>query len=214
MNDKINTASQKQIKGFIVLVEIDLKRKYKISKHGVKLLQQIFFYQCGSKKKCIASKETLAKHTGISKRQLYNLLRQFRLKGLIVRGRREIRLSTSFLRYLMWLHSLYSSCQFWSEHYKVKLQWLWKKCGKSMIKLYKRIFGIKPLFTSTAKILHPNNRLKDILSFNMNNRTKIDTKKDKMTNLRQKIIEIIDSLSLEEVKEIYLRKVRQMKGLE
>ena len=185
----------KSIKGFIKLATRDICDHYEISKGAVVLLQQIYFYQCGTLRKCIASKDTLAKSAKLSRRQTYTLLKMLQRKGLIVRKRREILVSTSFLRWLTWLKSLHSGCEYWSEHFRVKLQWLWKKCGKSIIRLHKKLFNS----TYTPEKPHPNNRLKSSSDFNNNNITKISFVKLK-TIIKQQ-------LTAEQLKELYLEKL-------
>lgn len=184
----------KEIKGFIKLATKDISKKYRISKNAVVLLQQIFFYQSGSLHKCIASKDTLAISAKISRRQTFTLLKQLQQKGLIRRLRREIVLSTSFLRWLTELKKLHSACQYWSDHFKVKLQWMWKRCGQSIIRLHKKIFNR----TSTPEKLHPNNRF-NLIRLNNNNSSR------KITIFEVK--QIINQLSAEELKEMYLEKL-------
>jgi hypothetical protein len=189
----------KEIKGFIKLATNDITKHYEISKGAVAILQQIYFYQCGKLRKCIASKRTLATSAKMSKRQTYTILKQLHLKGIIHRKRREILLSTSFLRWLTELKQYHNSCLYWSEHFKVKLQWLWKRCGKSIIKLHKKLFNS----TLTPAKSHPNNRLKSYSDFNNNNITKLSFVKLK-TIIKQQ-------LTAEQLKELYLEKLFEEK---
>jgi hypothetical protein len=187
----------KEIKGFIKLAQNDITKRYKISKGAVVLVQQIYFYQCGALRKCIASKDTLANSAKLSRRQTYTLLRQLHLKGIIHLKRREILLSTSFLRWLTWLRGLHISCQYWSEHFKVKLQWLWKRCGKSIIRLHKKLFNR----TLTYEKPHPNNRLKSSSDFNKNN----SARKLSFLDIKKLILQ----MSAEQIKELYLEKITE-----
>jgi hypothetical protein len=187
----------KEIKGFIKLAQNDITKRYKISKGAVVLVQQIYFYQCGALRKCIASKDTLANSAKLSRRQTYTLLRQLHLKGIIHLKRREILLSTSFLRWLTWLRGLHISCQYWSEHFKVKLQWLWKRCGKSIIRLHKKLFNR----TLTYEKPHPNNRLKSSSDFNKNN----SARKLSFLDIKKLILQ----MSAQQIKELYLEKLFQ-----
>ncbi|MBS4014991.1 MAG: hypothetical protein KGZ86_00915 [Candidatus Latescibacteria bacterium] len=185
----------KEIKGFIKLATRDICDHYEISKGAVVLIQQIYFYQCGALRKCIASKDTLAKSAKLSRRQTYDLLKILQRKGLIVRKRREILVSTSFLRWLTWLKGLHSACQYWSDHFRVKLQWLWKKCGQSIIRLHKKLFNC----TSAPQKPHPNNRLKSSSDFNKNN----SVRKLSFLDIKKLILQ----LSAEQIKELYLEKL-------
>ncbi len=193
-------------KNFIVLCERDIRKHFEISYNSVLVLRQIFFYQQGNLKKCIASKPTLCKHAQISKRSLYYCLKELQLKNLIHRQRRSIIVSNTFLRYLKYLYELYERCLTWAEFHKIKLQWFWKRCGQSMEKLFCYLRGNSETCTYQLKKLHPNSRLNSSHEFNMNSRSRL--------RLRLLIQQELERLSAHELKQLYLDKLNNTRSLQ
>ncbi len=191
------------VSAFISLCSNDIQKKFGISKGAVEVLRQVYFYQHGTLRKCIASKVTIAKHSKLSKRAVYYALKQLQRKGVIRKLRREIVVSTAFLRYYDELKLKYRRIVSWSGYTHIKIQYLWGRCGKSVESIYRKLFAYSDNCTSLDKKLHPNSRFN---SSELNNNSRAGLSPG---SIRQLVIKTINNLSADELKEMYLEKLHQ-----
>lgn len=202
----------------VKLFSKDIQRHFGISAGSVEVLRQIYFYQHGSLAKCIAGKNTIAKHSRLSRRAVFYSLRQLHLKGVIHRNRRQIIVSTAFLRYFELLKQKYQRLKSWEYYSKIKVCWLWKKCGQSVENLYRKIFAYGDACTSFEIKLHPNRRLNSSEFNNNRSLASLTLRRDKSARENEKItqemvLQVINELSAEQIKEIYLEKLKQKDNL-